>query len=1150
MRGICSILIVWFVISSGYSQAPRYEFILNQGQWPDQVLYRTHIPHGYMWVTQNEIVYQHFPEILHGYSSNSKNNKIAAGEYQTVRVKFGANIPQILPQKTIEKYNFFIGNDPAEWKSLVPSHDNIVLKNTYDGIDLKINQSDQSLKYEYVVHPGADVQQIKMEYSGANSIRLVDGKLLISTEFGNIQEYEPYTFQQNGNARQKVKSSYKLEGNVVRFEIDSYDKTKDLIIDPELVFSTYSGSTSDNWSHSATYDSQGNLYAGGSVFGSRYPVTAGVFQRTIGGANEATAFSDVIRTDIVITKYSPEGKKLYATFLGGNETEVPHSLIVNSKDQLVVYGTTTSTNFPISSNAFKKTFTTGNGSNSIPKTTNIGTSLKTDIFISVIEFDGSKLLSSTYLGGNDNDGLHDIREMTIRSYGDEFRGEVYVDSKDNILIASTSNSANFPLKNSFHEKKSKADAIVVKMNFNLSEILFSSFLGGDGYDCGFAIRTDKNDNIYVLGTTKSSDFSPVPNINKTTFSGDSDAYLTKISADYKNTSTTYLGTTEADIGSLLDIDQQGNVYVFGLTKGSYPVSQGVYSNPNSGQFIHVLTPNLDNTLYTTVVGSGGGKVSIVPTAFMVNSCGNVYLSGWGGINNVKGSYNVESTTTGLPITQNAFKKTTNGSNYYFAILEKNLKSLLYGTYFGSETPTVGNLRGDHLDGGTCRFDKNGVIYHTACACKSEGGGQILFPLKNAVNSSFASTNCNLAAFKFDLDGLQAKFNILEGSNTNPPEICSPVKIDFDNLSIGGETYEWFINGRRVSTAKSTGITLDTTGIYDIKLKIFNKLNCRAVDSVSRKIKATKINATSSKDTTVCPGKLVKLFATGGESYEWSPGTLFKNPTQANQEISPTSSQTVFVKVTQGKCSITKSVQIKAEAFKADFKTSNSRSFCKGDTITLNVQSSALRVVWKGDKILDSTANSIQVVPEKSKSYSVTGFYEDGCNPTNTISLTQDNSVALDFESDYSQECNKKTEFVLINKSTGGESYNWTIEGQPNFTGQNPKPFEILTSKPIEVNLSSKSKLGCSYTISKKFEPQAFDGFIPNVITPNGDGKNETFVVGYYKPELTIFDPSGKKVLETKEYDNSWGKKAITGQYYFTLITNSRKTCKGYIAVLR
>src|SRR5665213_1861309 len=233
--------------------------------------------------------------------------------------------------------------------------------------------------------------------------------------------------------------------------------------------------------------------------------------------------------------------------------------------------------------------------------------------------------------------------------------------------------------------------------------------------------------------------------------------------------SSYIGTSGYDQAYFVQLDQSSNVYLFGQTAGAYPVTGGVYSNPNGGQFIHKLNPTLSATIYSTVFGSGGNTPNISPAAFLVDTCENVYTSGWGGQCIPYGS---TGTTFGMPVTANAFQQTTDGCDFYFFVLKKNAASLWYASFFGG----VGGSD-EHVDGGTSRFDKRGVIYQSVCAgC----GGTNNFPTTvgawSQTNNSF---NCNNAVIKLDFQLV----NLSAVAAAAPSDtICTGSAINFTNTS--------------------------------------------------------------------------------------------------------------------------------------------------------------------------------------------------------------------------------------------------------------------------------------------------------------------------------------------------------------------------------
>ncbi len=1139
----------------------KYLFVRNEGQWEDSILYKADIPGGYLCITPKGLEYLLYDTRQLDHLRN-KNKQDKADQLRTtpslinsqkIAYSFNTSLSAsnvIASSPEEQTFNYFLGNDASRWRTGVKAYKEIYIRNVFENIDFRICSLDQALKYEYIVKANGDPGKIRLNYQGASSVEVLNRELHLKTAFGHFKEFEPFTYQKSGDQKRQVRSRFKMSGGAVYFELGEYDKSKELIIDPELVFSTYSGSASDNWSHTATYDSKGNLYAAGTVFGPNFPVTAGSLQEKLGGASGGGGL--LSRTDIVIIKYSDDGSKiLYSTFLGGQESEVPHSLIVNSKDQLVVFGTTSSINFPTSSNGYDKTYNGGVTVSEPQNTTGISYLAGSDIFVTLISEDGKKILGSTYVGGSGNDGLNDHRVLSIRNYGDEFRGEVYVDKDDKIYVASVTSSENFPLVNSSGPIHSFYDAVTFRLNGDCSALEFSTYIGGNDYDAGYGIRVNSKGEIFVCGVTKSKDFGPTASAYKKDFGGEMEGFVVKI-ADGKIISKTYLGTPNSDIALLLDIDKESNVYVFGLTTGSYPVSSGVYSNQRSGQFIHCLDNQLSKTIFSSVFGTGrgNGRIDIVPTAFLVNDCGNIYVAGWGGKVNVGNGYNEFSTTTGLPVTRDAFKSTTTGSNYYIAIFEKNFKSLLYGTFFGSNAPPVAeDERGDHLDGGTCRFDKNGIIYHSACVCKA--GNFVEFPLKNAVQSNHNNSNCNMAAFKFNIDALLAKFNLTSGTLVNMPELCAPAKVTFDNKSVGAVTYQWKINDKAISTSEHINYVFSDSGYYAIKLKAFNNVICKATDSTTRFIRVKSFNSSAKGDTTICTGALVQLGATGGDTYKWAPVTGLSDPNIANPTANVQQSVIYEVTISNSECTVKREVNIRVEDTKADFKVSENKQICSGSSVLLTASGLADKFVWSSAGMADSVKNSILIRPSKTSTYTVQGFYKDGCKPKKEVLVSIDNSVKPDFEVAYEFDCNKPS-VINFNNLTGSSAskFEWLMDSGERFNTESVRNYQAREDKVYQVTLKAYSALGCEFTIQKNIDLSKYDGLIPNVITPNNDGKNDSFVVGFPGIKLQIYDAWGRIILNTQEYENNWGKNAVPGTYYYLLNLPDGKACKGWLKVIK
>ncbi|TAE14312.1 MAG: hypothetical protein EAZ95_10055 [Bacteroidetes bacterium] len=691
---------------------PSVTFVENRNQWDKNVLFRADIPSGFAFLLDDGFHYGLY-EGWGGKPKSADANGAVSPHANTpkevkahgVRVKFKnalKNVSQRIKREDeqVTRYNYFLGNDERKWASNVPSYSQVRYNNLYEGIDMKVFGQYKTMKYEFYVAPNANPDAIRLAYEGADYVRVreKDGFLEIGTSLGVIYEQKPYCYQIIRGEEVQVPAEFRLVGKELSFYFpQGYDKTKTLVIDPVLIFSTYSGSTADNWGSTATFDEAGNLYSAGIVFGTGFPTTTGAFQLGFGGV-----------ADMGILKYNPTGTtRIYSTYLGGNNTEFPHSLVTDKDGNLIVFGTTGSSNYPFSQLAHDKTF---NGGSSVVPIGGITFSTGTDLAITKFNASGNSLLASTYVGGSGNDGLIQTSLTTLFNYGDSFRGEVIVDTLGNIYVATTTNSNNFPTKNAVKATLGGAqDAILFKMKPNLSDFEWSTYLGGTAVDLAYSMKLDKNLNVYVTGGTKSTNLrdmvvadAPAPML--ATLQGNDDGYVAKFSPTGICQQITYVGTASADQCFLIDLDSDANVYVVGQTRGNYPISAGVtYSVPNSGQFIHKISANLETSLLSTRFGRNKGTnvtPDISPTAFLVNNCGNLYITGWG---SNTGESATTLGTTGLPTTPDAFRTTTDGNDFYIIIIERDFKSLLYATFFG------GTSSADHVDGGTSRFDKRGII---------------------------------------------------------------------------------------------------------------------------------------------------------------------------------------------------------------------------------------------------------------------------------------------------------------------------------------------------------------------------------------------------------------------------------------------------------
>ena len=800
------------------------KFIENKGQWEDHILFEADIPSGKLFISKSKITYLFYnSEQLSQAHHLPKIEKMDCHATEVLFLQANEDIEIISEESTNEYFNYFIGNDRSRWASGVKGYRRLIIKNIYHGIDLVMEGMDESIKYSFVLTSYGDPTAIKMQYNGFSKVFLRNNELHLNTTLNEMTEMMPEVFQVSERGKDMLDCRFVLRKNILSFDFPGgYDVKMPIVIDPLIIFASYSGSYADNFGYTATYDDSAYAYSGGTVFSLGYPTTLGAFQVTFGGGHASTVYGSGNRRDVGILKYSQDGKKLiYATYLGGNGNEDPHSLVVDRNFNLFVFGNTSSVNFPIGAHFYDSS---QNGT--------------FDIFVAKFSPDGKQLLASTYIGGSDEDGLNgyylipfvnDYNESELGfNYGDSYRGEINIDKLNRVHVATTTKSMDFPVTSGVFQSVyggGNQDACVIRLSNNLDSLLKSSFVGGSQDDAGYGIAFHSNGGFYVCGGTRSSNLPVISGKYQTSFQGGvADGFIYYISENFSTlNSGTYFGTDKYDQVYFVQTDNNDHVYVTGQTMSDYfPIKNVKYSNPKGKMFITKLNSGLDSMIYSTVFGSGRLYPDLSPSAFMVDYCERIYFSGWGGESNANMSRNFGSATTNLPLTPDAFQKTTDGSDFYVAVFSKDIQGLLFATYYG------GDLSSDHVDGGTSRFDKKGVIYQSVCASCLGYNDFPTYPA-DVHSTTNNSSNCNNALFKIELyiPDLLARFNV-------DTIFCKADSTHIRNLSQGAETYIWDFGVNSTLTDTSTAFEprypYPDTGIYLIRLIASNINSCDQHDT--------------------------------------------------------------------------------------------------------------------------------------------------------------------------------------------------------------------------------------------------------------------------------------------------------------------------------
>lgn len=561
--------------------------------------------------------------------------------------------------------NYFIGKDPRNWHTNIANYARVQYEDVYPGVDLVYYGNQGRLEYDFVLQPGSNPHQIRLNF-GTSPVRLdkTTGDLVIQSSAGDIRFHKPLAYQpaaiKRGNSRiagskRLVDSRFVLEGrNVVAFEIHSYDSTLPLVIDPVLSYSTYLGGSSNDYATAIAVDSTGNAYITGYTSSANFPVTPGAYQTTCGGG---TCTSTTI--DAFVTKLNSSGTALeYSTYLGGSNKDYGYGIAVDPSGDAFIAGTTYSSDFPVTSAAFQKSC----GGNSCANG---------DGFVTELNSTGSGLVYSTYLGGVSTNQANAIA----------------LDSSDNAYVTGYTKSSSFPITpGAFQPKcssctKGTVDSYVTKLNSSGSALVYSSYLGGNNGDTGYAIAVDSAGNAYVTGYTYSTNFPTTVGAFQRTSGAATAAFVSKVNSTGTALSySTYLGGTGTSTSACaacatgISVDASGDAYVVGLTwETNFPTTAGAYQTTFAGGFHDAFATKLNasgsGVVYSTYIGGTGDDGA---TSDAIDSTGTLYIKG-------------NTFSTNFPTTPGSFQRTLSGSNdsdAFVAVLNPAGSALDYSTYIG------------------------------------------------------------------------------------------------------------------------------------------------------------------------------------------------------------------------------------------------------------------------------------------------------------------------------------------------------------------------------------------------------------------------------------------------------------------------------------
>ena len=505
--------------------------------------------------------------------------------------------PEVVGENRLTgRSHYLVGNNPHLRHTNIAHYGQIRYRNVYFGIDVVYYGTAQGqVEWDYLVKPGADPGQIKLDFQGADRLNTdASGNLVVSLAGSEVIVRAPVLYQEIEGDRQTVFGSYQLEGDtLVSFRVGTYDPMHELVIDPVLVYASYFGGSGPDFpggrelGSALAVDGAGNTYVAGIAGSPDFPTTAGSFDTTL-GAND---------NNIFVSKFGADGTLIYSTFLGGSSSfEWGFGIAADSSGHAYITGYTGSADFPTTPNAFQPTKRGG-----------------VDAFVAKLSADGSSLLFASFLGGNSYDEANALA----------------LDVAGNVYVAGHTTSVDFPTTPGAFQSASPplGNAFVAKINATGTTCDYVTFLGGSAYDEAFSIAVADNGVAYVTGMTLSADF-PTVNAQQPGWGGGVDAFLTIVNATGSSvTYSSYLGGTGEDISYAVALASDG-VWLTGSTASNGMSTanavQPVFGGGATDAFFAKFSLDGSTTFTLSYLGGSGNDVG---SGLAVDDFNNPHFTG-------------------------------------------------------------------------------------------------------------------------------------------------------------------------------------------------------------------------------------------------------------------------------------------------------------------------------------------------------------------------------------------------------------------------------------------------------------------------------------------------------------------------------------------
>lgn len=884
--------VLFGVLFANFLHANHLYFIENQGQWNEKVLFLTRLNSVDIWITSTGITYDFYqttPKI-------HPNDKEHPSKFQRtlfdrkghiIEWKFlDANQPkQTLKFK--EKsfvHHYYLGNNSQHWKTNVKLYEEILLKNVYNGIDLRCYFENGQFRYDFIAHPYADYRQITIQVLGSDNLQLFQNEPVIQTSLGKIHFKDLKVLQENI----KLEAEWSLKNQILSYEIKNYDKSKTLIIDP-LLWSTFIQSTTGNDEKvtAMTRDKNFNpIITGYTSAQNNFPTTPGAYNNSI----TASGMIDIF----VMKLNTSTSQPIFSAFIGGDDWDYAWDIVTDTSStssNIFICGETQSVNLPSTAGSYSPT-------------PNINISTQSDIFIANLSFDGSSLNALTYYGGDRNDVAYAMDRQ----------------SNGNIVVTGYTSSANLPMTVGTYDTTpsggiiANSDVFVAIFNANLTTLNAATYIGGGTGEFAYAMTISYGNQVIIAGEAKSPDYPTVAGAFSTVHSGMNDAFASIFSPDLVTLqASTFLGGNDFDAITDISLQQTSFVATGYTLSNNFPTTTACYDNTYNGgkdAFLAVIGfPAGVPTLNLTYSSFLGGDFDDEGTSVHFTTFFNTYVCGF-------------TNSSNFPML-NPFDNILNNNPL-------NANKDAFVMKFPGFMPS--NPDFSTFIGGT-----NNDLAHQIIGIGAE------FIIAGETQSTDYPTTAGAYQpnYNSQMEGFVTKFGICSAGSlslTSNSPVCQGQAIQL-NAANGFSNYQWTgPNGFSSSNQNPTisNATASMSGFY----KLTATQGCTVTDSIY--VLVIDNQAININDTTICPGSSVQYILTPlqGANYVWYDQPTGGNPLSTGINFQTpilNSTTTYYVEIASANCTSAR------ESFTINVVNLNSTSIqetspitvCQGNNVTIH-----------------------------------------------------------------------------------------------------------------------------------------------------------------------------------------------------------------------